>query len=320
MDEPTIVTLADAEACSLASAERIVEILDVAIDARGEAHWATTGGSAPGGIYRHLAGQLRDELDWRKVRLWWTDDRFVPHDHPLSNVKIALDLLLDAGAFSGASGTGASGVDVLTGHLPGVPIRTVDVHPFATGVAIGEGRDSDWCAARYVSELRADGPDVNDADIPAFDLMLLGVGPDGHILSVFPNSDAFDRDDLRWLRGRKAPQGRFNAGQKINAALTAAFTILFGLSGLLLWFGEQDTRLRFASTVFLHDGLMYISLVLLVGHLYLALIHPATRHALRGMTLGDVRVEWAMRHHAKWEPEGVRIDRGTRAPATLKPQ
>jgi len=203
MDEPTIVTLADAEACSLAAAERIVEILDVAIDARGEAHWATTGGSAPGGIYRHLAGQLRDELDWRKVRLWWTDDRFVPHDHPLSNVKIALDLLLDAGAFSGASGTGASGVDVLTGHLPGVPIRTVDVHPFATGVAIGEGRDSDWCAARYVSELRADGPDVNDADIPAFDLMLLGVGPDGHILSVFPNSDAFDRDE--WAMGVPAP-------------------------------------------------------------------------------------------------------------------
>ena len=203
MDEPTVVTLADAEACSLAAAERIVEILDVAIDTRGEAHWATTGGSAPGGIYRHLAGQLRDELDWRKVRLWWTDDRFVPHDHPLSNVKIALDLLLDSGAFTGASGTGASGADVLSGHLPGVPIRTVDVHPFATGVAIGEGRDPDWCAARYVSELRADGPDVNDADIPAFDLMLLGVGPDGHILSVFPNSNAFDRDE--WAMGVPAP-------------------------------------------------------------------------------------------------------------------
>ena len=140
------------------------------------------------------------------------------------------------------------------------------------------------------------------------------------MLATARELERFDRDDLRWLRGRKAPQGRFNAGQKINAALTAAFTILFGLSGLLLWFGEQDTRLRFASTVFLHDGLMYVSLVLLVGHLYLALIHPATRHALRGMTLGDVRVEWAMRHHAKWEPEGVRIDRGTRAPATLKPQ
>jgi len=115
--------------------------------------------------------------------------------------------------------------------------------------------------------------------------------------------ESFDRDDLRWLRGGKAPQGRFNAGQKINAALTAAFTILFGISGLLLWFGEQDTRLRFASTVILHDGLMYVSLALLVGHLYLALIHPATRHALRGMTVGTVSEEWARRHHGKWEPE-----------------
>jgi formate dehydrogenase subunit gamma len=115
--------------------------------------------------------------------------------------------------------------------------------------------------------------------------------------------ESFDQDDLRWLRGRKAPQGRFNAGQKINAALTAAFAVLFGVSGLLLWFGEQDTRFRFASTVILHDGLMYVSLALLVGHLYLALIHPATRHALRGMTVGTVREDWARRHHGKWDPE-----------------
>jgi formate dehydrogenase subunit gamma len=115
--------------------------------------------------------------------------------------------------------------------------------------------------------------------------------------------ESFDGDDLRWLRGKKAPQGRFNAGQKINAALTAAFTVLFGVSGLLLWFGERNTTYRFASTVILHDGLMYVSLALLVGHLYLALIHPATRHALRGMTLGTVSKEWAEHHHSKWKPE-----------------
>jgi formate dehydrogenase subunit gamma len=140
------------------------------------------------------------------------------------------------------------------------------------------------------------------------------------LLATARELDRFDLDDLRWLRGRTAPQGRFNAGQKINAALTAAFAVLFGVSGLLLWFGEQDTRFRFASTVVLHDGLMYVSLGLLVGHLYLALIHPSTRHALRGMTLGDVRVEWAARHHAKWEPQGVRIDRGMRPPASFEPQ
>jgi formate dehydrogenase subunit gamma len=123
------------------------------------------------------------------------------------------------------------------------------------------------------------------------------------LLATARELDSFDRDDLGWLRGRGGPQGRFNAGQKINAALTAAFTILFGVSGLLLWFGEQDTRYRFASTVILHDGLMYVSLALLVGHLYLALIHPATRHALRGMTVGSVSAEWAARHHAKWRPD-----------------
>jgi len=116
--------------------------------------------------------------------------------------------------------------------------------------------------------------------------------------------DGFDRDDFRWLLGRRpAPQGRFNAGQKLNTALTAAFTVLFLVSGLLLWFGERDTRFRFASTVVLHDGLMYVALVLLVGHLYLAVIHPATRHALRGITLGTVDEDWASRHHPKWRPE-----------------
>ncbi|MBV8478833.1 MAG: cytochrome b/b6 domain-containing protein, partial [Actinobacteria bacterium] len=93
---------------------------------------------------------------------------------------------------------------------------------------------------------------------------------------------------------------RFNVGQKVNAILTAAFTILFLASGLLLWFGERDTRFRFASTVILHDGLMFAALGLLVGHLYLALIHPATRHSLRGMTLGDVREDWARTHYPRW--------------------
>ena len=92
-------------------------------------------------------------------------------------------------------------------------------------------------------------------------VVLLGVR---RLLATARELEQFDGDDLRWLRRRKAPQGRFNAGQKINAAVTAAFTILFGVSGFLLWFGEQDTRFRFASTVILHDGVMYTSLGLLV--------------------------------------------------------
>ena len=74
----------------------------------------------------------------------------------------------------------------------------------------------------------------------------------------------------------------------------------FLASGLLLHFGEQDTRFRWASTVVLHDGLLYVSLILLTGHLYLALIHPATRHSLRGMTTGKVSETWARRHYPRW--------------------
>lgn len=115
--------------------------------------------------------------------------------------------------------------------------------------------------------------------------------------------DGFDRDDRRWLSLRSAPQGRFNAGQKLNAAFTASFALLFVVSGTLLWLGERDTRFRLGGTIVLHDTLTLASLVLLVGHLYLALIHPSTRHALRGMTVGDVRADWAHAHHAKWANE-----------------
>jgi formate dehydrogenase subunit gamma len=105
---------------------------------------------------------------------------------------------------------------------------------------------------------------------------------------------------------------RFNVGQKLNAILTAAFTALFLVSGLLLWLGERDTRFRLASTVTLHDGLMFTALILFVGHLYLAVIHPATRHALRGMTLGTVSEEWARRHYPNWEaPPDRGGNRGT---------
>ena len=112
--------------------------------------------------------------------------------------------------------------------------------------------------------------------------------------------DVFDADDRRWLLGRHAPQGRFNAGQKLNAALTAAFAVLLAVSGVLLWLGERDTRFRFDSTIVLHDVVAYVSVALLAGHLYLAVIHPTTRHALRGMTVGTVREDWAREHHAKW--------------------
>jgi formate dehydrogenase subunit gamma len=112
--------------------------------------------------------------------------------------------------------------------------------------------------------------------------------------------DRFDADDRAWLRGRRRPQGRLNAGQKVNAILTAAFAVLFSVTGVLLWYGERDTRFRFASTLLVHDWLMYVSFILFMGHLFLAVIYPRTRHALNGMTRGWVREDWALEHHRKW--------------------
>jgi formate dehydrogenase subunit gamma len=132
--------------------------------------------------------------------------------------------------------------------------------------------------------------------------LVVALGDRASLRRTAQELDLFDRDDLLWLQRIPRPQGRFNAGQKLNAALTAAFALLFAASGFLLWLGERDNDYRFASTILLHDGLMYVSLVLLVGHLYLAVIHPATRHSLRGITTGSVRRDWAERHHAKWRP------------------
>jgi 6-phosphogluconolactonase len=191
-----IEILPDPEACAVAAAERIAGTLTEAVAAREVAHWATTGGSTPAAIYRHLAvPPLRDAIPWDRVHLWWGDDRFVPLDHPLSNVHIATADLLEIGALSGESGTGGSGADVAGGRTAGAPIPEPNVHPMPVGVAIGAGEGPDWAAAQYAAELAADGPAAVDG-VPAFDLVLVGVGPDAHILSVFPGSEAFDRSEV----------------------------------------------------------------------------------------------------------------------------
>jgi formate dehydrogenase subunit gamma len=131
-------------------------------------------------------------------------------------------------------------------------------------------------------------------------VLVVALGDRRGLRRTLRDLDLFDDDDRLWLRRQSRPQGRFNAGQKLHAALVAGFASLFTVSGFLLWLGERDTRFRWASTILLHDGLMYASLLLLLGHLYLALIYPATRHALRGITVGSVRRDWALEHHRKW--------------------
>jgi formate dehydrogenase subunit gamma len=134
-------------------------------------------------------------------------------------------------------------------------------------------------------------------------VLVVLVGDRRGLQQTLRDLDLFDGDDRRWLAARRAPQGRFNAGQKLNAALTGAFAVLFAVSGFLLWYGERNNDFRWASTILLHDVLTVASVFLLAGHLYLAVLHPATRHALRGMTRGTVRADWAREHHPKWVGE-----------------
>jgi formate dehydrogenase subunit gamma len=135
---------------------------------------------------------------------------------------------------------------------------------------------------------------------------IVALGDRSSLRATARELNLFDEDDRRWLAAHSAPQGRFNAGQKLNAALTAAFALLFMVSGFLLWYGERNNDFRWGSTILLHDGLTVASVFLVSGHLYLTLIYPKTRHSLRGMTLGSVREDWAREHHAKWVDERAR--------------
>ena len=125
-------------------------------------------------------------------------------------------------------------------------------------------------------------------------------GDRARLRAAWREIESIDADDRRWLRGQRTPQGRFNAGQKMNTILTVSFALLFIVSGSMLWLGERDHRFILDGTGTVHELLTLGSVALLVGHLYLAVIHPTTRHALRGMTLGDVREDWARAHHPKW--------------------
>lgn len=161
-NEPEILVLPDPDAAARAAAERIAAALRAAVAKRGRADFATTGGSTPAGIYRALAELPGDAAPpWAAVHVWWGDDRFVPRADPLSNVR-PLDEVL----------------------RPAVPLPPENVHPVPTDLALETGHDAAWAAARYGAEIWRELP--RRAGWPVFDVVLLGVGPDGHILSVFP--------------------------------------------------------------------------------------------------------------------------------------
>jgi 6-phosphogluconolactonase len=190
--EPRIEVRSTPDEVSAAAAERIADTLAAAVARRGRADWATTGGSAPVGIYRALAASpLRERVPWDRVHVWWGDDRFVPRDHPSSNVLPLDDILLDATAHSGASGTGDQSFDAAD-RPPGVRIPAANIHAMRMGDAIAAGHDAAWVAEQYTSELESALLPIGPNGAPSLDLVLVGMGPDGHVLSDFPGSTAFD--------------------------------------------------------------------------------------------------------------------------------
>lgn len=186
-----VLVLRDEVSLALEAARRTVEGLRAAIEMLGVAHLALTGGSSAVSLYRVMAqNPWKSSLPWESVHMWWGDDRFVPRDHPESNAGLAYRLLFAVAAHAGESGgSGAEGVDVLAGEAPGLPVDPDKVHPMEAEEAIARGAPGAWAAQRYVDDLERWLPN-GAGNAPAFDVLLAGVGPDGHIFSVFPGSPA----------------------------------------------------------------------------------------------------------------------------------
>ena len=177
MSTSEFIVLPDAAAVAEATADRFVAAARAAIDERGVLRVALSGGSTPKAVYPLLVREPRVErVDWSRVEWFWGDDRSVPPDDPESNFGVANDLLLS--------------------KLPGV--RPDRVHRMPS-----DASDLDEAARAYEATLRRVF-DPRDGQPPAFDLIWLGMGPDGHTASLFPGSEGLGVDD-RWVIPNWAP-------------------------------------------------------------------------------------------------------------------
>ena len=195
--------LPDKDAVAAATADRFVEEAIAAIDERGTFRVALSGGSTPKQVYPMLLEpERRDAVDWSRVEFFWGDERSVPPDHPESNFGVAYGMLIS--------------------QLPGVQADHVHRMP-------AEAEDIDAAAMGYESELRlAFG--ARGSDPPAFDLIWLGMGPDGHCASLFPGTSALDERE-RWVVGNWVPQQDTWRMTLTYPVLLAARSVLFVVTG-----------------------------------------------------------------------------------------
>jgi len=194
--DPTVEVLADADALAASVGERLLEQLRDAQAQRGSASVVLTGGTVGIAVLRAVRDSARrPAVDWSQVDVWWGDERWVAPDSGDRNDAQAREALLDA-----------------------LDLDPARVHPM--GFPGGQdGDDPEDAAARYREQLAAAaGP---DEQVPAFDVLLLGMGPEGHTASIFPESPAaHDERTAFAVHGcPKPPPVRVSLG---FAALTSA--------------------------------------------------------------------------------------------------
>jgi formate dehydrogenase subunit gamma len=129
-----------------------------------------------------------------------------------------------------------------------------------------------------------------------------------HFREVFQ----FSRDDIGWLKAAGAyyllgrhvdmpPQPRFNTGERLNAAVIMVGTVVFAITGLLMWFGKGIVPPAvFQISVIVHDLAMVATLCMFIIHFYLAVAHPLMWQAMVSMRFGVISESYAREHHAKW--------------------
>ncbi len=183
MSTPEVIVHHDSALLARAVAARLVTQLVDAQAAQGSAALVLTGGGIGTAVLGELAAApARDAADWRRLDIWWGDERFLPKGDPERNETGARTALLD--------------------HVDADPER---VHPMP-GPDGPDGDDPEAAAARYAAELRQASRPEDHGPVPSFDVLLAGIGPDAHVASLFPGMPAlYDERPVVAVHGAPKP-------------------------------------------------------------------------------------------------------------------